>query len=45
MCHDYRKHRRKAELESNSGSNGYGDEQPQLIQTMDNNDVTDKHTP
>ena len=32
QCHDYKKHHRKHEL----GSNGYGDEQPQLIQTTDN---------
>ena len=36
ICHDYRKHRRKAELGSNSESNGYGDGQPQLIHTTDN---------
>ena len=28
ICHDYRKHRRKAELGSNTESNGNGNEQP-----------------
>ena len=36
ICHDYRKHRRKAELRSNTESNGNGDEQPQLTQTTVN---------
>ena len=36
LCHDYRKHRRKAELGSNTESNGYGDGQPRLIHTTDN---------
>ena len=37
ICHDYRKHRKKAELGSNIESNGYGDGQPKLIHTTDNN--------
>ena len=35
MCHDYRKHRRKAKLGSTE-PNGNGEEQPQLNQTTDN---------
>ena len=35
ICHDYRKHRRKAKLGSTE-PNGNGDEQPQLNQTTDN---------
>ena len=50
ICHDYAKHRRKAELGSNTESNGNGDEQLQLIQTTDNklisrvNSHRDNHT-
>ena len=50
ICHDYRKHRRKAELGSNTESHGNGDEQLQLIQTTDNklisrfNTHSDNHT-
>ena len=46
ICHDYRKHRRKAEL----GSNKVRDIQPQLTQTADNNQTSrtyihrDNHT-
>ena len=40
ICHDYRRHRRKVELGSDAGSNGFGDEQPQLIQTTDNNSTS-----
>ena len=36
ISHDYRRHRRKAELGSNTESNGNGDEQPQLIHTTGN---------
>ena len=36
ICHDYRRYRRKAKLGCNTGSNGNGDEQPQLIHTMGN---------
>ena len=36
ICHDYRRHRRKAELGSNTESIGNGDEQPQLIHTTGN---------
>ena len=35
VCHDYRKHRRKAELGSNTESNGNGNKQPQLVHTTD----------
>ena len=50
ICHDYRKHRRKAKLGNNSESDGNGDEQPQIIQTTDNklisrdNIYRDNHT-
>ena len=50
ICYNYRKHRRKAELGSNTESNGNGDEQPQLNQTTDNklisrvNTHRDNHT-
>ena len=44
ICHDYTKHRRKAEFGSETGSNGYGDEQPQLIQTTDNNSTSRTNT-
>ena len=50
ICHDYRKHCRKAELGSNTESNGNGDEQPLLTQTTDNklisrvNTHRDNHT-
>ena len=50
ICHDYRKHRRKAKLGNNTESVGNGDEQPQLIQTTDNklisrvNSYRDNHT-
>ena len=40
ICHDYRKHRRNAEFGSNTESNGYGDGQPQLIHTTDNNSTS-----
>ena len=36
ICPDYRKHHRKAELGSNTESNGYGCGQPQQIHTTDN---------
>ena len=45
ICHDYRKHRRKAEL----GSNRNKDKQPHLTQTAENNQTSrayihrDKH--
>ena len=40
ICHDNRKHRRKAELGSNTESNGYGDGQPKLIHTTDKNSTS-----
>ena len=49
ICHDYRKHRRKAELGSTESS-VIGDEQPQLTQTTDSiltsraNNHRDNHT-
>ena len=36
VCHDYRDHRRNAELGRNTGSNRPGDKQPQLTQIADN---------
>ena len=36
VCNDYRKHRRKAELGSNTESNGNGNKRPQLVHTTDN---------
>ena len=38
VCHDYRNHRRKAELGRNTGSNSnrYGNKQPELNPTADN---------
>ena len=44
ICHDYRKHRRKAGLGSNTQSNGHGDEQPQLIRTTDNKSTSRTNT-
>ena len=44
ICHDHRKHRRKAELGSNTESNGHGDEQPQLIRTTDNKSTSRTNT-
>ena len=41
ICHDYRKLRRMAELGSNNGSNGHGDEQPQ---NADNNSTSRTET-
>ena len=44
ICHDYRNHRRKAELGRNTGSNPnrYGNKQPELNPTADNKQ-TEEH--
>ena len=44
ICHDYRSHRRKTELGSNTELNGHGDEQPQLIHTTDNKSTSRTNT-
>ena len=44
VCQDYRKHRRKAELGSDTGSNKHENKQPQLTETADNNQTSGTET-